>query len=503
MGKLLKMLALTTICFSVSGFADPRPQSPEPMSGRTPLEFLRHNDIQMGWNLGNTLDAVNNARTLAEERAWGNPLTTQQTLDGVRASGFDMIRIPCTWIGHIGAGPNFTLSQARLQRVAEIVEMAKTAGFKAIIINIHHDGNYTSPPNTWGFLDFATAVTNNTRKMEIQNQLARVWTQIAEYFRNYGDYLIFETLNEIHQGNWGFGDRNSAAFQHQEQVLFDWNQAALNAIRATGGNNATRFVAVPGLGSTEPETVLAAHARGRLLPNDGTNGTSRLMVSVHYYHPAQYTVAEAENHGWPLIHTWGSASERAHAAREMGNLKTTFLDRGIAVYVGEWGAPTHQRSSMSQQIRDTHVDYIRTVAAAILANGVLPVYWDDGGNFRLLERSNGRAPAGFKTDVLNAMLEGVTGNPTAIQTNRPAKSINAANATITNRQINLSLPTTANNANIALFDIRGRQIFEQNVAINGGLANIALPRSIAKNQTAILQVKTNSGFNMSKKVLVK
>lgn len=78
--------------------------------------------------------------------------------------------------------------------------------------------------------------------------------QIAEYFKDYGDYLIFETLNEVHSGNWGFG-----ASSTEQDILFDWNQAALNAIRATGGNNATRFVAIPGLGSTEPTVVVAAH----------------------------------------------------------------------------------------------------------------------------------------------------------------------------------------------------------------------------------------------------
>ena len=419
MGKnfinLLKVLQNTAI-IAITGFLfftcdeapgiDNRPPGSEEISGKSALQFFTDNGFKAGWNLGNTMDAVSfngSVPTSALETAWGNPRATQNLLNGVKQSGFDVVRIPVTWLGHIGSAPNYKLSETRLQRVAEIIDYAKTAGFKAVIINIHHDGNYTSPAlgRTWGFLDFPNAVNNNAKKLEIQNQLGIVWTQIAEYFKNYGDYLIFETLNEVHSGNWG----NNASNREQD-ILFDWNQAALNAIRATGGNNATRYVAVPGLGSTEPETVVAAHNRGKLLPNDPGNGTSKLIVSVHYYHHWQYTVADAtatQAQGG-LIHTWGSTSDRNHLTNAMRSLKTTFLDKGIAVYIGEWGAPTNVRSSMSAAIKNTHLDYIGSVAAAAHANGIVPIYWDDGGDFKMLERSNGRPKTGLWADVLAAMM---------------------------------------------------------------------------------------------------
>lgn len=410
----ITILALT-VCFAVLSCnelnANPRPTKPEDMSPDSALRFFIDNDIRAGWNLGNTLDAVRNSGSpsrVAEETAWGNPRATQELLNGVRAAGFDIVRIPVTWIGHIGSAPNYTVSTARLQRVAEVIEYARKADFKAVIINIHHDGNYTQPNiGTWGFLDFAGAVNNNTKKMEIENQLARVWTQIAEEFKNYGDFLIFETVNEVHSGNWGTRGPNEtvAQFQHQQDILFDWNQAALNAIRATGGNNATRYVAIPTLGSTEPEMVVSAHSRGKLLPNDPGNGTDRLIVSVHYYHPWRYTVASATGQaGSNLIHTWGTSSDRSHLNNAMASLKTNFLDKGIAVYIGEWGAPTNIRSSMSQTIRETHIDYIRSVATAARANGIVPIYWDDGGQFKMLERLNGRPRTGLWEDTLSAMI---------------------------------------------------------------------------------------------------
>ena len=402
--KLVTALALTTIAANAQ------------MSTQTALQYFKDNDIRAGWNLGNTLEAVNSARTLAVESEWisGSPPATQELFDSVRVVGFDLARIPVTWIGHFGAAPDYKISEERLARVDEVVNYAKNAGFKAIIINIHHDGNYTEPNRgTWGFVDMAGAIKDPTLKTQIENQLTVMWTQIADYFKDHGQYLIFETLNEVHSGHWGHG--SNQAFIDEEAILFDWNQAALNAIRATGGNNATRYVAVPGLGSTEPQTVISANNRGKLLPNDGVNGTDRLIVSVHYYEPSQYTVADAENREYPLIHDWGTPVERSTLTSRMSSLKTNFLDKGIAAYIGEWGAPTQVRRNMSEETKNTHVDYIGSVATAARQNGIVPIYWDDGGNFRVLERTSGggrvigKPLPGLATDVLNAMMLALNG----------------------------------------------------------------------------------------------
>jgi len=372
-------------------------------SNKSALQYFAEEGIKMGWNLGNTLDAVNTNTGIAVEGAWGTPAVTQAVINGVKAQGFDIVRIGCSWNGHIGPAPEYTISPARLQRVAEVVGWVHSAGMKAII-NIHHDGNYTSPPNTWGFLKFAEVGRGEADNAQVKDQLGKVWTQIANYFKDYGEDLIFETMNEVHSGNWGCS--SGAACNTEQDRLFDWNQTALNAIRATGGNNAARFVAVPGLGSTEPGTVIAAYARGKLLPDDPGNGTDKLIVSVHFYAPWQYTVADAvaSQVNDRLRHTITTA-EINNIGAEARNIKTTFIDNGIAVYYGEWGAPTNTRSSMDQTVKDTHIDYIRRVAIAANGSGILPIIWDDGGNFKIIERTGNQAgspKAGFWTDVLNA-----------------------------------------------------------------------------------------------------
>jgi len=147
------------------------PNESEAMSGKTAMQFFTDKNIKAGCNLGNTLDAVTNAGSSsakAEETAWSNPKATQQYLNGVVQSGFDIVRIPCTWIGHIGPAPDYKISESRLKRVAEVIGYAKTAGVKAMIINIHHDGNNTSGNNSvWGFVDLPAAVNNNATPPEI------------------------------------------------------------------------------------------------------------------------------------------------------------------------------------------------------------------------------------------------------------------------------------------------------------------------------------------------
>ena len=384
------------------------------MTNRTALEFFEQEGILAGWNLGNTMEAVNDNRTLAVESWWIFPRfqpATQALFDAVRDAGFDHVRIPATWIGHIGEGPEFVVSEARLARLEEIIGYARNAGFKAVIINIHHDGNYTEPNRgTWGFVDMFGAVTNDTIRANVATQLTAVWTHIANYFKDHGEYLIFETLNEVHAGDWG-ANATTVRGQLEQDILHEWNTAALNAIRATGGNNARRFVAIPGVGSTEPSYVIHAHRRGKLLPDDGDNGTDRLIVSAHYYHPWQYTVADITGQGGGQgRHTWGTPTERAHPINAMQSLKTTFIDSSIAVYISEWGAQTNVRRTMDQVIQNTHIDYIYSVARAASQQNIPTMIWDDGGNFKMLERSDGKPLPGLPTDVLNALIAAFNGD---------------------------------------------------------------------------------------------
>jgi len=92
--------------------------------------------------------------------------------------------------------------------------------------------------------------------------------------------------------------------------------------------------------------------------------------------------------------------------------------------------------------------------------------------------------------------------PDAIAQNK-IKTVSSVGASVINGNINMYLPSSVSSANIVLFDVRGKILFERSVAVNANFASVALPKSLLRNQAAILQVKTNSGFNMTKRILIK
>ena len=135
-----------------------------------------------GWNLGNQMDAVING--VSGETFWGNEKCTQATFDNLKAKGFSTVRIPVTWMGHIGDAPDYMIESSWLDRVAEIAGYAKLAGLNAIV-NIHHDD---SPESGW--LRVRDAARDEAFKTEMLARYKAVWEQIAENWH-------FNTLSEF------------------------------------------------------------------------------------------------------------------------------------------------------------------------------------------------------------------------------------------------------------------------------------------------------------------
>ena len=247
-------------------------QGGQGVSGETPYEIAA--SLGLGWNLGNQLDAHNNG--VADETAWGNQPTTQALFDQLAASGITSVRIPVTWLGHVGEAPDYTIEADYLNRVAEVVGYAENAGLNAII-NIHHDG---ADSQYW--LNIKSSATDDAVNESVKVQLKAMWTQIAERFRDKGNFLVFEAMNEIHDGGWGWGDNRTDGGK-QYAVLNEWNQVFVDAVRATGGNNTERYLGVPGYVTNIDLTV-----ENFVLPTDAVQ--NRLMVAVHFYDPNEYTL---------------------------------------------------------------------------------------------------------------------------------------------------------------------------------------------------------------------
>jgi endoglucanase len=370
-------------------------KSLEPLGGKTAFDYFRDEKIAAGINLGNTLDAHSGG--YASETVWGNPLVNQQIMNGIKAAGFDIIRIPITWMGDVGHGPEFRIDRARLFRVAQVVDMAHGAGLK-VIINMHHDGSTDTSRGDLGWLSIRQASRNQEEFNRITAQFVNMWKQIATYFRNYGDWLIFEGFNELHDGGWG----SSGDVSHF-LTLARWNQLFIDAVRLTGGNNEQRYLIVSAYCQDRQKTLSV----GFMLPTDTAD--NRLIVSFHYYDPYQFGIEGTRS-------AWGSPSDKQKVDDDFAPFKQQFIDKNIQVIVGECGAvlqlyPDNREKEI--EAARSRREYLPHVFGTAKKYGMVPLYWDNGlvrGNgekFGLFDRRTGQPNSPESDTLIKLMINAV------------------------------------------------------------------------------------------------
>jgi len=372
--------------------------SPEPMSEKTAFDYFKDEKLLIGWNVGNTLDAYINGR--ANETGWGNPKINQELFDGVKKAGFDIVRIPVTWMGYIGPAPDHHIDPQYLARVAEVAQMARKAGLKAII-NLHHDGSTEGGGKDNGWLSINKARASKEGYDEVTHKFARVWKQIATYFKNYGDWLIFESMNEIHDGNWGWGSDTAQSAQYD--IVNDWNRFFTRIVRETGANNATRYVVLPGY-CTVPKHTLADYF---WLPPDSV--PDRQIVTFHYYDPYEFGIVGTRSE-------WGSDSDKNKVVRDFAPFKLKYIDNKIPVIIGEVGAVRQlypEDKAKEDKARQNRLDYLSWVFGKAKENGLVPIYWDNGAvsgsgeKFGLFNRSNGQPNSPESEACIKAMIDAI------------------------------------------------------------------------------------------------
>lgn len=316
--------------------------------------------IGIGWNLGNHFDAHSNG--VSGETAWGNPKATQATFTKLKEVGFKTVRIPVTWLGHIGEAPEYRIEAAWMDRVAEVVGYAEKAGLN-VILNMHHDG---ADSNYW--LNIRGAAVNADLHNQIKTQIAAMWGQIADRFKDKGEFLIFEAFNEIHDGGWGWGANRSDGGK-QYRCLNEWNQTFVNAVRAAGGNNTDRILGVPAY-CTNVDIAIESF----VMPEDSAK--DKLMLSVHCYDPSSYTL-EAKQSEWG--HT-ADASRKVSGDNEAAlrsvfeKIYVNYISMGIPVYLGEFGC-VNRATAREQAFQQYYFKYFAKLAKIY---GVPPIVWDNG-----------------------------------------------------------------------------------------------------------------------------
>ena len=353
--------------------------------GLTALEATRL--MGNGINLGNTLEACDNNvgiktnTPLSYETHWGQPKTTQAMIDGMKAAGFDTIRIPVAWMTnatHLYEG-DYTIDADYMNRVEEVVRYARKAGMY-VIVNDHWDGGW------YGMFGSESA---ETRALAMEAYKG-MWQQIAERFRDYSDYLIFESANEELGTRF---DENSALYCSDSVVTYlndderyaltnEINQTFVDVVRATGGNNATRFLLIAGYGTNIDQTCDDRFQ----MPKDTAD--SKLMVSVHYYDPWSYCGASSA----ASATKWGKVSDYEYMDQQLAKM-TKFTEAGYGVVIGEYGA-----LPCSDGLKDNTLAYHTAFLDACTKYDLTNCLWDCSGLYKRVSQT-------FADDDILAMYQ--------------------------------------------------------------------------------------------------
>ena len=311
-------------------------------------------DLGKGWNLGNTLEAVNDRATrpltISQETLYGNPVVNQQIFNGVAAAGFKSVRIPVAWVQYMDKNNN--IQPFWLNRVKQVADLALNAGLYVIINN--HD-SLDFPPTT-----LAEAAGDA--------RLQKLWTQVANTFKDYDNHLLFAGTNEIHV-DYGVPTAENCRIQTE------FNQVFVDAVRASGGNNASRTLVFQGYNTDIDNTTGACGAK---VPTDTISG--RLIMEFHFYAPYNFAL-NADSNIWQ----WGSIAvdpavtetwaNEAYVEAQFDKAKAAYSDKGIPVIIGEYCATSKTEYDPSRKYRDYWTKY---VTESIVRHGFAPYYWDIG-----------------------------------------------------------------------------------------------------------------------------
>ena len=364
-----------------------------------------------GWNLGNTMEPP--GKNLSAETSWQPTKTSQQVIDYISSLGFKSVRIPCSWNCHAVDG---VIDAAWLARVKEVVDYCLTDGLY-VLLNDHWDNGWIE---VQGFTDLSEA--NVSAKQE---NLKSLWTQVAEYFKDYDEHLLFAGLNEPNCDN-----------QAKTDVLIRYEQAFIDAVRASGGNNLSRTLVVQGP-STDIDNTDKYYDVTKL--TDSADGC--LMVEVHYYSPWNFAGMEKDESWGKMSWYWGSANhvggsaynstwgEESYLLAQFKKMKAKFVVKGYPVILGEYGCQWRDLSGKTGEDQAKHDASVkafhRQVNEQAVNLGLVPMVWDINstnrqgtkGTMTIIDR---KQLGIFNQHAIDGITEGVAaatwgGTPTSLQ----------------------------------------------------------------------------------------
>ena len=321
-------------------------------------------NMGIGINLGNTMEAydatgcekisfewiptVGSDTPSDYETCWGEPITTKEMIDGMRDAGFSTVRIPVFWGNMMKNDGTWTINSDYIARVKEIVDMCMEDGLYAVV-NIHH---------------FDEFIIRRNGLSDCERIFDTLWTQIAGYFKDYPETLVFEGFNEYLGGDrFGSSGKLEALSKEDAYLLTNTlNKVFVDAVRATGGNNAQRVLIVSGYWTNIDNTTSDKFR----LPEDSAE--NKLMVSVHYVDNSMYWQNRIGGQSW-----------LDYIDDQCDKLERAFTDKGVPVFLGETTSVYPKTNFASDAKYKSSSECLTVVLEELTDRGFVPVLWDTGG----------------------------------------------------------------------------------------------------------------------------
>ena len=365
-------------------------QEPKPMSeemGSTATQLAAK--MYAGINIGNTMECP------GKEGDWSGSIVNETYVAALAGIGFNAVRIPCAWDSHVSDEANNTIDPAWLDRVDEVVGYVIGNGMYAVL-NIHWDGGWLEESCVNGYDE---AVDKKQRDY---------WTQIANKLNHYDEHLLLAAMNEPN-----CGESNGIPEANGLNAIMRYQQTMLDAVRATGGNNASRVLVMQ-----MPNTNINLGTTGAYhMPVDVVE--DRLMVEAHFYDPYQFNMMETDANWGKVFWYWGAEnhvegsdrnsphSEEAYVREQMQKIKTTFVDKGVPAIIGEYCVCV-DRSNAAGIDKAKHQAsqrlWNRVVTREAKNAGCVPFFWETGTD---ISRRDGSVIRSYQLDgVMEGAAEG-------------------------------------------------------------------------------------------------
>jgi len=328
-------------------------------------------EMGIGYNISNTFDSFSYSddfKTPDEQIGYnGNIAPTKEMIKKIKKYGFKTVRFPVTWMYFIDDVGN--INPEWMVKVKEVIDIIINEKLYCIL-NIYNDGFFIN----W-----------LTEGMEAKEKYINLWSQIANEFKDYNEYLIFESMD-------GVLFYEEDIFVYDYKTLINLNQAFVDTIRNSGGNNIERLLIIAGA-DDDLELTISSNYK---IPVDKSN---KLAISIHYFIPYDFvfnyyfepfnmTNYEGTIYTYTPKLIWGNPLEYHKLYEDFELMRRVFVNKGIPVIISEVGVLTEEKKKI-ESIRE-YLYMLFSLSSNY--DGIMCCLWDTSnkiyGDMNFYDRTN-------------------------------------------------------------------------------------------------------------------